>query len=156
MIYDKLENIGRYRGMSVWLDQAIDFLTGTDLAALPLGRTEINGSHVFANVMEAQAGEEETNRFEIHKKYMDIQIDLEGTEIIQTGLAPTGVLDAYSPDTDFGTVICEKDASCIIGPGRFIICMGEEPHKPGIAAGADRHLKKCVIKVSVSQNNTKN
>lgn len=150
MIYDKLENIERYRGMSVWLDQAIDFLVATDLAALPLGRTEISGTHVFANVMEAQAGDEATNKFEIHKKYMDIQIDLEGTEIIQTGLAPTGVLDAYSADTDFGTVVCEKDASCIMGPGRFIICMGEEPHKPGIAAGTDRHLKKCVVKVAVS------
>lgn len=140
--------------MSVWLDQAIDFLTKRDLAALPLGRTEISGSHVFANVMEAQAGDEETNRFEIHKRYMDIQIDLEGTEIIQTGLAPKGVLDAYSEEKDFGTVICEKDASCVMGPGRFILCMGEEPHKPGIAAGPDRHLKKCVIKVAVENRNT--
>lgn len=53
MIYDKLENIERYRGMSVWLDQAIDFLTGTDLAALPLGRTEINGA-MFCKCMEAR------------------------------------------------------------------------------------------------------
>lgn len=150
MIYDELKNIERYRGMSVWLDKAIDFLTKTDLKTLPLGRTEISGSHVFANVMEAQAGDEETNQFEIHRKYMDIQIDLEGTEIIQTGLSPTGVLEPYSDGTDFGTVICKKDASCVMGPGRFIICMGEEPHKPGIAAGADRYLKKCVVKVAVS------
>lgn len=150
MIYDEVKNIERYRGMSVWLDKAIDFLMNTDLDALPLGRTEISGSHVFANVMEAQAGDEETNQFEIHRKYMDIQIDLEGTEIIQTGLAPVGVLEPYSAETDFGTVVCKKDASCVLGPGRFIICMGEEPHKPGIAAGEDRHLKKCVVKVAVS------
>lgn len=150
MIYDEVKNIERYRGMSVWLDKAIDFLMNTDLDALPLGRTEISGSHVFTNVMEAQAGDEETNQFEIHRKYMDIQIDLEGTEIIQTGLAPVGVLEPYSAETDFGTVVCKKDASCVLGPGRFIICMGEEPHKPGIAAGEDRHLKKCVVKVAVS------
>lgn len=150
MIYDKLENIERYRGISVWLDQAIDFISSTDLESLPLGRTEISGNHVFANVMQAEAGDEETNKFEIHKKYMDIQIDLEGTEIIQIGLDPSGALDEFSEETDFGTVICEKDTSCIMGSGRFIICMGEEPHKPGIAACGDRYLKKCVVKVAVS------
>ncbi len=151
MIYDKIENIGRYRGMSERLDKAIDFLRSTNLEALPLGRTEIDGSHVFANVMEAAAGDEETNKFEIHRRYMDIQIDLEGTEIIQVGLDPARVLDAYQEETDFGTVVCEKDTSCVMGPGRFIICMAREPHKPGIAAGPDRRLKKCVIKVETEK-----
>lgn len=41
MIYDNLKNAGRYRGMSEWLDIAIDFLEKTDLTNLPLGRTEI-------------------------------------------------------------------------------------------------------------------
>lgn len=147
MIYDRLENMGRYRGMSEWLDKAIDFVEHTDLASLPLGRTEICGDRVFANVMEAEAHTAEENKFEVHKKYMDIQIDLEGTEIIQTGLNPSGWLDAFDEQTDFGTVVCEKDASCVMGPGKFIVCMKEEPHKPGIAALEDRRLKKCVLKV---------
>ena len=74
MIYDEIKNIGRYRGQSVWLDKAIDFLEKTDLKSLPMGRKEIDGDKVFLNVMEANAKREDELNFEIHKKYMDIQI----------------------------------------------------------------------------------
>lgn len=150
MIYDNLENIQRYRGISRYLDLAVDFLAANDLDLLPLGRTEIMGEYVFANVMEAQAQEEEKGKFEIHKKYMDIQIDIEGTEIIQIGLGEAETLESFDEKTDFGTVSCARSASCIMGPGRFIICMGEEPHKPGIMENEQRYLKKCVIKVAVN------
>lgn len=148
MIYDTLENTRRYRGISKWLDTAFEFLEKTDLNTLPPGRTEILGDKVFANVMEAKALEEEQVKFEIHKKYMDIQIDIEGTEMIQIGLDTEGVLDAYDGERDFGTVICKKAASCIMGPGKFIVCMAEEPHKPSLAVGEERFLKKCVLKVA--------
>lgn len=149
MIYDSVKNVGRYKGMSRWLDVAIDFLEKTDLTTLPIGRTEICEDKVFANVMEAQARDEEEIRFEIHKRYMDIQIDVEGTEVVQFGIEANGVLDPYNEDTDFGTVDCEKSASCVLGKGRFVVCMGEEPHKPSIAENENRYLKKCVIKVAV-------
>ena len=86
MIYDEIKNIERYRGISKNLDTAIDFLEKTDLNSLPLGKTEILGDKVFANVMEAQAKAENELSFEIHKKYMDIQVDIEGTEEILIGL----------------------------------------------------------------------
>ena len=150
MIYDSLENVKRYHGISKWLDAALDFLAHTDLDTLPLGRTEVCGDKVFVNVMEAQAGDAAAGKFEIHKKYMDIQIDLEGTEIIEIGLDTEGVLDEYNPDTDFGTVVCRRSASCVMGKNRFIVCMAEEPHMPGIVAEENRRLKKCVVKVSAA------
>ena len=58
MIYDKLNNISRYKRFSKWMDTAIDFLETTDLNKLPLGRTEIFEDKVFANAMEANAKEE--------------------------------------------------------------------------------------------------
>lgn len=147
MIYDNINNISRYRGMSKWLDQAIDFLETTKLEELPLGRTEISGDHVFANVMEAEAKEEDEGKFEIHKKYMDIQIDIVGTERIAIGLDIVSTLDEYREEIDFGTVECSTSSMCEMGERRFIICMKDEPHKPGIAAMENRYLKKCVVKV---------
>ena len=44
MIYDKLSEIARYRGLSENLDMGIRFLQSTDLFSLPMGRTEILGS----------------------------------------------------------------------------------------------------------------
>lgn len=149
MIYDKIENISRYRGISRNLDTAINFVEKTDLNSLPLGKTEILGEKVFANVMEAQAKDEEELSFEIHKKYMDIQIDIEGTEVILIGLDGFKEKEPFSPEKDFGSCMAEKSARMIMGPGRFIVCMAQEPHLPSIAAGDNRRLKKCVIKVVV-------
>ena len=150
MIYDRIENITLYKGISVWLDQALDFIDKTDLTALPLGRTEICEDHVFVNVMEAETLEEDKVNFEIHKKYMDIQIDLEGTERFLVGMEKEQVVDAFREDIDFGTFTCSRYADCILGPGRFVICMAEEPHKPTLAYGSCEKIKKCVIKVEVS------
>ncbi len=147
MIYDKIENIALYKGMSKWLDEAIRFLEETDLTELPLGRTEICGDHVFINVMEADTQEEDKVNFEIHKKYMDIQIDIEGTERFLVGMEKEEVVDAFREEIDFGTFSCSQYADMLLGPGRFVICMPEEPHKPTLAWGEVTRIKKCVIKV---------
>ena len=49
---------------------------------LPSGRTEIAGTDCFINVMETVTKEETQADFEVHRKYMDIQIDLEGMEAV--------------------------------------------------------------------------
>lgn len=149
MIYDEISNISRYRGISSNLDVAIDFLEKTDLNNLPLGKTEILGDKVFANVMEAQAKDEKELSFEIHKKYMDIQIDIEGTELILIGLDGFHEKEPFSPEKDFGSCTAEKSGRLKMGPGRFVVCMAQEPHLPSAAANEDRRLKKCVIKVAV-------
>lgn len=148
MIYDKLENIGSYLGCNENLDIAIHYILSHDLNSLPMGRTELKDSLVFINIMEANAAPIEKQKYEIHKNYMDIQIDLAGVEMIQIGdSASMETLDAYNPETDFGTVTCKNLTSCVMGQGNFIICMPEEPHKPGIAVESDTHLHKCVFKV---------
>lgn len=149
MIYDKLANIGRYKGMNKHLDTAIDYILGNDLSSLPLGRTELDGNKVYINVMEAEAGPLETRNYEIHKNYMDIQIDLSGTESIRTGDMGAMSTESYDAASDFGAAQCPDLASCTLGPGNFILCMAGEPHKPGIAVSDDIHLKKCVFKVHI-------
>ena len=80
MIYDGLDVIERYRGLSRGFDVLIDWLGKNDPKDLPLGKTEIDGSRVFANVMEAKTKRREDARFEFHHRYADVQIDLEGEE----------------------------------------------------------------------------
>ena len=47
MIFDRLCNLDRYRGISPNIDRGIDFLQAADLTALPLGRVEIVGDEVY-------------------------------------------------------------------------------------------------------------
>lgn len=147
MIYDKLDKIQNYLGCHPNLDTAIGYILSHDLNALPIGRTEIAGDAVFLNVMEANTASEDTLSYEIHKNYMDIQIDLIGTEIIRIGDSGGMQLQDYNGGTDFGTVRCANLTSCIMGPDNFIVCMAGEPHMPGISYSDLALLKKCVVKV---------
>lgn len=149
MICDELKNIGRYRGIFANLDTAVNFLEHAVLSELPMGKTVIDGEKVFVNVMEANAAEREEIAFEIHKRYMDIQIDIAGTEAIEIGMRLPDADEQYDETTDFGTVDCSDAFYCIMGKGRFIICMTDEPHRLGIRAVADPYLKKCVVKVMI-------
>ena len=76
MICDTLQHLGRYRGLHPNLDTAIDYLLAHDLAALPLGRTEVDGDKVFINLMDATLHPDAGYHPEYHKLYADLQIDL--------------------------------------------------------------------------------
>lgn len=147
MIYDKLNNIGNYKGSNPHLDTAIEYILSHNLDELPIGRTEVDASFVYINVMEAQSAPASERDFEIHKNYMDIQIDLAGTEIIEIGDEASMSVSDYNEETDFGKAECPALTSCTMGKGNFIVCMPSEPHKPGIQACEDTFLKKCVVKV---------
>ena len=149
MIYDKLSNLGLYKGMNPNLDTAIDFITTHDLNELPLGKTVVDGTNVYINVMDAKASPVEERAYEIHKNYMDIQIDLVGVERIDTGDCTKMKVDEYDEEKDVAKATAVDLAQCLIGPGNFIICMAGEPHKPNIAVSEDTVLKKAVCKVHI-------
>lgn len=149
MIYDKLSNAKRYLGISENLDVALRFIAEHDLNELPLGKTEILDDQVYVNVMLADAGPLEERKFEFHKKYMDIQIDIFGTERIDIGDGDAAEILEFNDGGDIGFVNCKTLSECTMGPGNFIVCMAEEPHKPGIATSSDVALKKCVVKVHI-------
>lgn len=149
MIYDKLSNLSYYKGISKNLDTAINFITSHDLNELPLGKTSIDGDKVYINVMETKAQPVEERKYELHKNYMDIQIDLIGTERVDTGDFHSVTLSDYQPEGDVAVAQSSDMASCILGPGNFIICMAREPHKPNIQVTEDTFLKKAVCKVHI-------
>lgn len=151
MIYDLLANLGNYRGMNRNLDRAIDYLLSADLRALPMGKTEIDGEKVFLQVMEARTHELTDESYEIHRDYMDIQIDIEGCEVIGTALDGVRLVGEYKPDFQKAASDHGAGCSCIMGPGRFIICMAGEAHAPGGYMEAPEDIKKCVVKVAVAE-----
>lgn len=152
MIFDQLAHIKAYQGISRNLDTAIAFITSHNLHELPMGRTEINGTQVFLNKMEAETALETAKQYEVHKKYMDIQIDLAGTERIDTGRRVSFDNFDFDVEKDIGFIDTPFLASCTLGPGNFTICMAGEPHKPGITVTDDTKLVKCVLKVQVEES----
>ncbi len=149
MIFDKLANINLYKGLYPNLDIAIDYITNNDLNALPVGKHEIVGKDVYVSVQELQGKDLATTPFEIHKKYLDIHVDLSGCEIIETGDMGHATETSFDENRDFGIVECENKVTSYLCPEDFYICMLDEPHKPACAASEDKAIRKCVFKVLV-------
>lgn len=149
MIYDKLENITLYKGMNPNLDVAIDYITSHDLTTMEVGKYEILGTDVNLSVMEKESKDIATTPFELHKKYLDIHIDITGCEIIETGDMADATDEEYNEVKDFGTVKCSTKVTNYLAPGDFYICMLDEPHKPLCAVDEKILVKKCVFKVLV-------
>ena len=82
MIYDSLDQLSRYTGLSRSLDAAVKAITSADLFALPAGRHELVPDMVYAVVSQIETKPLAEAVLEAHRDYLDIQIDLEGSEQI--------------------------------------------------------------------------
>lgn len=148
MITDTLKHLSRYRGMHKALDTAIDWLETHDLAALPDGRTVVDGEHVFINVMEADLREAQGAQFEYHHRYADLQIDLTGGEYWEWAVSEEPA-QAFDSEKDVGFVSGTAQASGILGEGRFALFLPKELHKPSCIQGDCTHVRKAVVKIEM-------
>ena len=59
---------------------AAEFLTRKDLGSLALGRYDLTSSGTYANVQEYDT--KDSSVFEAHRSYVDIQVAIDGQELI--------------------------------------------------------------------------
>lgn len=125
------------------------------LRALKAGetiKTELAGGlYVVEQAYETKARPD--GFFEAHKKYIDVQVVLEGTEVMEMGDATRmRIRDAYNPDRDLVVYEDSPDA-CVLkmAPGLGAIFFPVDVHMPSLRAGAQPVLvRKAVVKVPVS------
>lgn len=128
--------------------KAYAFLRDNDLAALPLGRNEIDGDDVFANVQEYTTVPATEKRFEAHRRYYDLQYVVEGVDLME--YAPLNTLQpvqSFDEESDFGLYDGEAHATVVLHACEFAIVAPEDAHKPGCAVGAPAKVRKIVVKV---------
>lgn len=151
MICGKLEGWRRIAGVE-GLEVGFEFLQQTDLAALPLGKHEIQGEEVFALAMQAPSRTLAEAKFESHRDYIDIQFLLSGEEMI--GVLPIGQLAGATPyDAAKDLIFYATPAryhELRIPPGHFAVFFPDEGHMPMCQAGGPHELHKVVIKVKQS------
>jgi YhcH/YjgK/YiaL family protein len=134
------------------LERAFEYLAGTDLAALPLGRTAIEGDDVYVTVTEAGTRPPEQVRFESHRRYIDIQLVVQGQEAIE--VAPAASLTVVEPydaakDIEFYAVP-ESRRTIALRAGDFAVFAPGDGHRPSLHLDGPHVSRKAVVKVSVA------
>jgi YhcH/YjgK/YiaL family protein len=146
MILDTLENSGLYESVHPRFKKAFDFLRNTDLASLPVGKIELDGSNLYASVQEVTGKTPEVARVESHNRYIDIQVPISTTETMGwiAGSKLKQETEPYNADKDITFFGDKATALLHIKPFEFAVFFPADGHQPCIGEG---QIKKIVIKV---------
>ncbi|MFA9487616.1 MULTISPECIES: N-acetylneuraminate anomerase [unclassified Mannheimia] len=122
-----------------------------DLANLELGWQDLEDG-IRMNVMSFETSPAEGKKAEMHRKFVDIQLLIEGEEMIEYGLSQPDLAkyDEYRDEADYQLTDAIDDKNeVILKPNMFAIFLPYEPHKPGNSVNGNKVLKKLVVKVPV-------
>ena len=151
MILDTLAQADRYFDLHPLFARAFEFLRGTDLKALMPGKHSVQGEQLFV-IVEACAGRTRAEaKLECHRRYIDIQLVLEGID--EMGWKP--VAECKDPATDYDAArdirfFNDAPASWIAAPqGAFCLFFPDDAHAPLVSSGM---IRKVVVKIAVQSD----
>ena len=150
MILDKIENIDLYSGISENIKNAIEYIKMTDFSEMKTGKHEINDK-MFVLVNEYETKENELSILEAHRKYIDFQYVLEGSELIECELMnKQKVYSEYNMDEDYVLFHNTEFVSQIqFNEGMFAILYPDDLHLPGVINIKKSNIRKIVLKVLI-------
>jgi biofilm protein TabA len=132
-------------------NKAFAFLKDSDLPALEAKRYDIDGDNLFALVSEYVTKNEEDAKFEAHRKYIDIQHVINGSE--QMSISPftqlKEVLVPYDDAKDIEFMSVNETTSYEADPGNFFIFFPSDMHRPSVKIEENKPVKKVVIKLKI-------
>lgn len=148
MILSSLSQSSRYTTLHPLFQRAFDYIRDTDLYNMAPGRYHLVGEDLIAIVEHVSGRAKEVAKLEAHRRYIDIQLVLEGDESM--GWKP--LADCLNPVSEHSM---EKDirffhdapASYVpVPPDHFCIFFPEDAHAPLVGSG---NIRKVIFKVAV-------
>lgn len=149
MIYDNLQNIELYKGLSDDIYEGLAFLKQAK-ADIDNGVYQLN-PRVKAIVSEYETKLENEYGYEAHKRFIDIQCVLKGDENVSC-LPIEKLIETkpYSEEVDaaFYKATCQSQVKTI-GNGYFAIFYPQDGHMPQLCVDKPQLVKKVVVKVEI-------
>lgn len=150
MIFDTLNNLPNYLGMSSNLDAAIEYIMARDITTLAEGRTRISGDDVAVEVrtMTPQPGEKVD--FACRENTLTLVTDLVGSEMFEVSQGDFSVKKPADGDAPaYGSA--PTSAAGMLSEGRFALFLAGEPYKVGIKAQGCGKIKQAVFLIGLDE-----
>lgn len=147
MIIDKLDNICMYSGLLNNLENGLQAVEA--LGAPETGRYEFDGG--FFMVQKGSTKPMEEGTFEAHRKYVDIQIILEGSEeVAWQDITDLTTAIEYNPEKDAERLNGSFEHVMKITEGMFYIAFPHDGHKAVSHTKDQQTFTKIVMKLPVA------
>lgn len=146
MIIDKVENIRLYSSLLNNLEnglQAVEMLKNPEV-----GRYEFEGG--FFMVQKGITNPMEDGDFEVHRKYVDVQIMLEGSEeLAWSDIEDLTAAGEYNLETDKKSMKGNFNHVIKISEGMFYIVFPHDGHRAACHTTKKQRFTKVVMKLPV-------
>ncbi|MBO5925274.1 MAG: YhcH/YjgK/YiaL family protein [Clostridia bacterium] len=150
MIFDKIDNLSTYRGISKNLDTAIEYLLNTNFEKVADGKYEVDGREVHVTISTYETKVEADAKTETHDNYIDIQYIIEGEECMK--YAPKSEclpLVPYNSDKDVEFFTCEEMLELKVSAGKYAIFFPQDAHKPAYNHETTK-VRKVLVKIKIN------
>ena len=150
MIYDSLDNIEYYNGLSNDICVGLTFLKQVS-SNVANGVYQLN-SRVKAIVSEYETKLQNEYGFESHRRFADIQCALKGVErVAYLPIEKLKESKPYCEDSDAALYVANSQPQeMVIGDGYFAIFFPQDGHMPQLCVDTPSLVKKIVVKVEVA------
>ena len=131
------------------LNMIIDWIEDNDLNSVSSGRHDIDGDHVYVNVLNYDTKDEAECVWEAHRKYLDLHYIINGQEMIALSHISNMHVGEYEDESDYVHVIGDTDSKIFIKHGSVILLYPDDVHKTAISGFCSSKIKKCVFKIKI-------
>lgn len=146
MIYGNIAYADRYASLHPLLPQLFAYVKSHDLLHTPMGKIVLDGDKLFINNVNPECQPQEKQVLEVHRRYIDVHILLEGKE--RVGWRNTDdckeLAHPYDEAGDFATFFDKPTTYIDMMPNDFLIVFPEDAHAPIIGSGK---IRKAIAKV---------
>lgn len=154
MIYGTIHNRRNLRWLPPAFRTALGFLDGRDLSGLAPDRYPIDGDRIFA-ILEDVTTEKDKLRFELHRRYTDIQFIVSGREkqlYAHEPGGPEGLLEDRLDASDIAFYSAPRTYNAVfLNPGDFTVYLPGELHCPCCAVDLPEPVRKIVFKADLER-----
>ena len=135
--------------LSERLKTALEYLNKTDLKNKPDGKYDILKDEIYINIQEYDTKEEQNCKWEAHKRYIDIQYMISGSEKIGVGdIHNFKNLIPYDTEKDVEFLETNGETETLtLKENDFVILYPFDVHRPQMKNKHILHVKKAVVKV---------
>ena len=151
MIYDKIDNIELYKGLSEDICLGLEFLKN----ATPYIENGVHELSPRVKTIVSAYKTKEVNEYgyEAHRKFIDIQYLLSGTEkVCCQPIEQLKETKPYSEENDAAFYTANTNpVEMTIGNGYFTIFFPQDGHMPCLSVEKPENVKKVVVKVQIGE-----
>jgi biofilm protein TabA len=148
MIFDHFTNALFYSKIHPLFSKAFDFILNQNFSTINDGKYDLEGKKNFASIETCSGKGQSGALLEIHQRYIDIQVALEGNERLGWKALETceGPIGDYSKEKDILFYKDQPQEWLPLPQNHFAIFFPHDAHAPLAGIGL---VRKLVIKIAV-------